>query len=593
MTKKLENLYKVLGTLREEMSEEEAKGFLRQAKSLFVDLSPTEIEDAIFWLADCTCLGKSWLKAYKKEITQARAECSTTKVEDLRESYRLHPAVDFPPQGRYMTLGFRVEGPNAENLLLLSSDGASVQAHVNPDSLEFQGMPWTLGSGTPPWLPDRWSLPKLKSFIKNPVPPVDLFSQLKETMAIYLDMPEPTYGLMAAWVVGTYMAHQFAAYPFLHLLGPKESGKTKALETMLHLCFNPFKGRDISVAALGDTCDGQRGTVLFDQAERLCQGDNGNGHLVGILADSYKKAGGKRRVVMIIKGVRTVLEFSPYGPKAFASTKALDPDLADRCIRLPMTRTLKRLPDLEGWEPVWGELRDACYRFTLLCFHEVARAYAAIPGISTRVRELWRPIGAVLQVLRADLQEIKDIERFFLDGAAENRHEVDPWEEALLETLREKAMAAKGPFQMTSEEILDAMGINGEAKPGRIWLGNALSRFSLYAKKLPRRNVEGDRRRKVQPYLFDPQHVIRIWKTYIREFPQNGVSSPSFTVNDRSDEGLHETHSSSGTRPSVSPGLDESSGKVKDGQEYQDQHEEKRSAEEGPMEGLDLREGVL
>jgi hypothetical protein len=196
-------------------------------------------------------------------------------------------------------------------------------------------------------------------------------------------------------------------------------------------------------------------------------------------------------------------------------------------------------------------------------------------------------------VLRADLQEIEDIENFFLAGAAENRHEVDHWEEALLETLQEKAMAANGPFQMTSEEILDAMGINGEAKPGRIWLGNALSRFSLYAKKLPRRNVEGDRRRKVQPYLFDPQHVIRIWKTYIREFPQNGVSSPSFTVNDRSDEGLHGTHSSPGTRPSVSPGLDESSGKVKDGQEYQDQHEEKRSAEEGPMEGLDLREGVL
>ena len=83
---------------------------------------------------------------------------------------------------------------------------------------------------------------------------------------------------------------------------------------------------------------------------------------------------GQRRVVEITKAGRSVLEFSTYGPKAFASTKPLDPDLADRCVRIPMTRTRRRLPDLEGWEPVWGELRDKLYRFTLAAFKDVRQA---------------------------------------------------------------------------------------------------------------------------------------------------------------------------------------------------------------------------
>ncbi len=100
-----------------------------------------------------------------------------------------------------------------------------------------------------------------------------------------------------------------------------------------------------------------RGTVLIDQAEKL-RNDKGNGNLIGLLADSYKKAGGKRRIVDTSNG-RCVMEFSTYGPKAFASTKDLDPDLRDRCIRIPMVRTRKLLPDLQGQELVDEPARSA------------------------------------------------------------------------------------------------------------------------------------------------------------------------------------------------------------------------------------------
>jgi hypothetical protein len=217
-------------------------------------------------------------------------------------------------------------------------------------------------------LPRDWGLERLKAFMDDPNPPENLFSDLIQVFKKYIELAEPAYGLLAAWTVLTYFSPMFTACPFLNLYGPKETGKSKSLEVLKCSCFNAWKGRDISVAALGDTVDGMRGTVLIDQAESL------RPDMVGILADSYKRAGAKRLLVDT-SGGRRVREFSAYGPKAFAATKDLDPDLRDRCIRIQMVRTIKRLPDLEGYEPEWANLRDALYRFTLLCFKDVERHY--------------------------------------------------------------------------------------------------------------------------------------------------------------------------------------------------------------------------
>jgi hypothetical protein len=120
-----------------------------------------------------------------------------------------------------------------------------------------------------------------------------VFSMLDNALANYLDLPEPAYGLLAAWALGTYFAHLFTAFPFLQFHGPKESGKSKSLEALRFVSFNAWKGRDITPAALGDTADGQRGTLLLDQAEKL-NGDKESGNLIGLLADSYGPGRGYR-----------------------------------------------------------------------------------------------------------------------------------------------------------------------------------------------------------------------------------------------------------------------------------------------------------
>jgi hypothetical protein len=497
--------------------------------------------------ADIKTARKSQEKKKKKE---KKGKASSSDIKDLKESFRLHSAIDF--QDDFMSIGFRVNLPEkGTGLLLLISDGKGVRAELTPETVTIGERVYQIIQNTvPQFIQGVWNLDRLKDFLEHPSRPQELYRALVEAFKEYLDLPEPAYGLLAAWAVGTYFAHLFAAFPYLHFHGPKQSGKSKSLEALKLTSFNAWKGRDITAAALADTMDGQRGTVCIDQAEKL-NSDKENGNLIGLLADSYKKAGGQRRVVEITKAGRSVLEFSAYGPKAFASTKNLDPDLTDRCVRIAMIKTRKKLPDLEGWEPVWGELRDKLYRFTLTAFKEVEAHYKANPGDGTRIRELWRPLLTVLVALEVEEAEIEAVRACFMEAAEEGRAEPDPWESILFEVLKERAESETSNFEMTAEEVLKAMDIEGEHKPGVKWAGNTLSKFSLFSKRLPRKYTE-DRRHKVQPYLFIPSHVLKMYGTYMRDTPQNERSQASQSDNSNDSDDFHGTRGNSGTCPKAS-----------------------------------------
>jgi hypothetical protein len=249
---------------------------------------------------------------------------------------------------------------------------------------------------------------------------------------------------------------------------------------------------------------------------------------------------------------RMVLEFSTYGPKAFESTKPLAPDFADRCARIPMTRTRRRLPDLEGWEPIWGKLRDKLYRFTLTEFKTVRQHYEANSGNGTRIGELWRPLLGVLLALGVGETEVEAVRGLFMAAAEETRHELDLWEAVLFESLKERAESEIDKFEMTAEEVLKEMNIEGEDKPGVKWVGNTLSKFSLFSKRLPRKYPDNNRKRKVQPYLFTSSHVLKMYEIYMRDIPQNDTSQTSQHEKTNDSDSFHGTRENPGTCPKAS-----------------------------------------
>jgi len=85
MSEKLQAIYQVLSDLSRETSPDEAKALLRQAMPLLVDLSPTELEDALDWIRDRTSLSRSWLRAYKKEIKEMRQSARQTPADETLE----------------------------------------------------------------------------------------------------------------------------------------------------------------------------------------------------------------------------------------------------------------------------------------------------------------------------------------------------------------------------------------------------------------------------------------------------------------------------------------------------------------------------
>ena len=447
-------------------------------------------------------------------------------LDELEDINFVHGVIDFTADS--IVYGFSSHYP--------TDDGGSTQCEM---IIYQQGDEWKVesptqsimigenryvidGNSPPPYINDRWSLKDLKEFDKNPTAPdgPTLFNKFTTAFRDYVDLSDDgVYGLLATWALGTHMAHQFPAYPYLLFYGPKETGKSKVLEALSWCCFNAVKMKGITVAAMGDTLEGLRGTLLLDQAEALSD------DLIGYLADSYKKVGGKRTVIQIVGGVRSTLKFNTYGPKAFATTKNLDPDLLDRCCKIGMVRTSKQLPDLEGWEPIWPELRSDSIRWLLLNYRKVKEAFSTIPSTGTRLGELWRPMEAVLKVLDVGDTIIKKTKSAFERGMSETRTELTEWEEALFEAV--KSVVESQPqgqeVEIDSQTLLKGVEerIDGDNKPSKKWIGDQISKFSLGTRG-PRKNIE---KSKVQIYRFKREEVKKLFEKYLRTLPEDETSS--------------------------------------------------------------------
>jgi hypothetical protein len=407
-------------------------------------------------------------------------------------------------------LGFNllVEGKNGPTVLplFIINDGNIYKKQLGGNKIKLQDYGYYVKDGSLlPELNYKWSLQSIDSFISVPNYPSGIYEYIKKALQVYIELPlSAHYGLITAWTIGTYFAPLFPAFPFLLVLGPKETGKSKLLEVLSQFAFNAYKVKTITEAALADTTDGLRGTILFDQAENLSKG------MTGFLADSYKRAGAKRRIIAYNNGTRFIRETSGYGPKVFASIRELDVDLMDRCYLINMQRTTMRLPDLFGEEPGWYKIRDALYRFLLCKWPIVQDSFCSIPATGTRKGELWRPLQAVLMALEVPEGEIYEIKKVFDKGIERTKDTLSPAEEALFQVLIDSAKKEK-QFVMTTAEILQSMEdlLNKIDKPNEKSLGKIISLFDLADSRKKRT------RAKIMHYYFSAQRIFDKAERYL------------------------------------------------------------------------------
>ena len=261
----------------------------------------------------------------------------------------------------------------------------------------------------------RWSYESINGFIKNRtlVEPLKLFNRLKNIFQHYIDFQDKRqYELMPLWVMGTYFHRIFSSYPYLHLSGNIQSGKTKSLTLQSLLSFNGELTCNSTPAYIIRVIHENHSACCVDEAEKLrVSKDENSLTILSMYNSGYKQGAFVGKVESTGKDKGWVpKKFDAYSPKAFASIRELDQTLHSRCIPITMVESANdeiKNREIDLLDATIQDIRDELYIFTLSYFKEVREAYQQLSDnvIVGREWELWKPLLAVCTVLDTETGE--------------------------------------------------------------------------------------------------------------------------------------------------------------------------------------------
>lgn len=436
----------------------------------------------------------------------------------------LHPSLDI--KGDLLILGFRYIAKNREEKEIFLIIKAGVIKILSEDFFEFNGKKYFLEKRGKKLirLEEKWSLQELNEFLKEyrssrPLPKLkEVYKKIKELLKKYIELEkEIDYSLVTVWAIGTYFSPIFSAYPFLNVKAPKRSGKSQCLNLLKQICFNAVKARP-SLAALSDTVDSLRGTYLIDQADTLRR--KGNEDLVDILADSYKKEGGKRRIMVPAKrGGWKPREYETYGPKVFASIGELPEDLSDRCLIIPLIRSQKNFPEPNEENENWREIRGKLYKILIDNYPIIENTYNVHkvnyriePEVVGRELELWLPFE-IMFICSGAQDEIEEAKKRFRKLYGYTEYEPSEFEEevikAVLNQFQNETEIILSPKQISEDMDSEVFSPQEDSRQRSAKVGWTIKKFNLSSEKKPR-TKEGIR------YLFKKNRVENIYNSYLK-----------------------------------------------------------------------------
>lgn len=438
----------------------------------------------------------------------------------------LHPSLDIKDNILILGFRYRATADGEKEIFLLVRNG-NIEI-LDGDTFENDKVRYFIEKRKRKLarLEDRWGLSELKKFLEEHsnlahdafFNPKNFFEDIIASLKSFVELEkEIDYVLVAAWIIGTYFYPIFPAYPFLNPKGPKRSGKSQFLTLLSQLCFNAIKARP-STAALGDTVDALRGTYLIDQADSLER--KGGEDLLDILADSYKRSGGKRRIIEFDKNKhRDVVEYETYGPKAFASIRELPEDLRDRCLIIPILRSQKSFYDPDDGSEMWKTMRGKLYRLLIDQYISVYAAYILQRAeykkngdLLGRQLELWLPLETILHCV--GYRNITEEARTrFLSWYCFAEYEPSELEEAIVKTILDQfENQATDEITLSPKEIagqIDNTHFHANDTPAQMAakVGWGIKKFNLASQKLARTG-------KGNSYRFQREKVETIYRSY-------------------------------------------------------------------------------
>jgi hypothetical protein len=219
-----------------------------------------------------------------------------------------------------------------------------------------------------------------------------LLDAIVDVIATYVDIPGDGTLVVASFVLSTWFPDCFEAVPYLWIIGPLGSAKTRLLRLLSCLCRRSLLVGDLRAGSLYQLTDASDSTLLIDEFE----------------VDQTKHSAEIIRLLRTgtVPGMPTVRNgrlFSTFGFKVISS-RSLPPDaaLCSRVIAVPLLQTDREMPPFTDKEmqAIEQEFQPELlmFRFTK---HSEVREFRLDPSqlrlLSPRMRQIARAICAPLQ----------------------------------------------------------------------------------------------------------------------------------------------------------------------------------------------------
>jgi hypothetical protein len=158
----------------------------------------------------------------------------------------------------------------------------------------------------------------------------------------YVILPPPAAVALTGWVAHAHAVEQADVSPYLAITSPElRSGKTRLLEVLELLVPRPWRVTIPSAPTLFRKIHASSPTLLLDEADAIWGSKGGTSHeALRAVLNSGNRRGATVPRVESFNGVRMVVEYSVFCPKALAGIGRLPATVADRSIHIRLNRRL-------------------------------------------------------------------------------------------------------------------------------------------------------------------------------------------------------------------------------------------------------------
>jgi len=307
--------------------------------------------------------------------------------------YRLHPAMDYYDNKLFLGYRFVDDMMNKKEWMIDSGLKAWTREELLQEKIMLKDKD-IIGE-------QRWQ--NIEKLNNSHINPYNLFMLIRTKLTHHIWFSNPlSYDILTLWIMGTYMYWAFDSFPYVHLSGTPDSGKSRVQRLSSCLSFNGYFTESISNSSIFRYVEDMKATLHIDEQEFL--GSEKALETISILNSGYHKAGNATRQESYTdkdgnKKFMTV-SFSTYSPKMLSGIRGLDKTLQTRSINIPMKPTTDKQysrREVMQNDPIWQVYRDELYMWSLHSFDDVMLCYSEVKDQDIEIRNrMWQKYHVLL-----------------------------------------------------------------------------------------------------------------------------------------------------------------------------------------------------